>query len=144
VKSLPLLLPVLMLAACGKPADADVAVADAWCRAAPAGALSAGCYLTLTANGADRLVAVETPAADHAEIHDMDMSGGVMRMRELKDGLALPAGKPVALAPGGLHLMLIEPKAAIAEGGAVPLVLRFEKAPARTVSAAVRSGAGHR
>lgn len=140
MKAFPLLLPLLLLAACERPTPAaDVKVADAWCRAAPAGALSAACYLTVTAGSADKLIAVETAVADHAEIHDMDMSGGVMRMRELKDGLPLPAGKAVALAPGGLHLMLIRPKAAIAEGSTVSLVLKFEHAPAKTIAAPVRS-----
>ena len=54
-----------------------VAATDAWCRPTVAGALAAGCYVTLTAKADDRLVAVETPAADHGEIHTMSMDGGV-------------------------------------------------------------------
>ena len=44
-----------------------VVVADAWCRPAPTGALAGGCYVTLTASVDDRLVAVETTAADRGE-----------------------------------------------------------------------------
>ncbi|UTP38459.1 copper chaperone PCu(A)C [Phenylobacterium sp. LH3H17] len=122
-------------------APAAVAVTGAWCRAAPVGALAGGCYLTLTASADDRLVSVATPAAKRAEIHSMDMTGGVMRMRQLKDGLALPAGKAVTLKPGAEHLMIIGPKQVLAAGGAVPLTLTFKKAPPQTISAPIRDAA---
>ena len=141
-----------LLAAAGvltlaSPAQAapKVTVADAWCRPTGASAPSAGCYLTLTAAQADSLSAVSSPAAERVEVHSMDMSGGVMRMKKL-DRLDLPAGKAVALQPGGLHLMLIRPKAQLTAGGSVPLTLKFAKAPAATVKAEVRnpaSAGGH-
>jgi len=115
-----------------------VAAADAWCRAAPPGAPSGGCYVTLTAPTGDRLVGVDTAAADHAEIHTMDMTGGVMRMRRLPDGIALPAGKPVALKPGSLHLMIIGPKRQLTAGGVVPMTLRFAKAPPLRLQVPIR------
>jgi copper(I)-binding protein len=123
------------LAAAKPPA---VQVSDAWCRAAPKGALAGGCYLTLAAGADDRLVAVETPAAARAEIHTMSMDGGVMRMRKLADGLALPAGKPVALKPGAEHLMLIGPKIALTPGAKVALTLRFKSAAPVIVTAPVK------
>jgi len=129
-----------LLAACSgesKPPP-TVAIADAWCRAAPEGAPAGGCYLTLTSTQDDRLVAVETTAADHGEIHTMDMAGGVMRMRVLPEGIALPAGEPVRLMPGARHLMVIGPKATLDAGGEIPLTLRFEKAAAVSVAAPIR------
>ncbi len=129
-------LTIPSLAAAKPPA---VQVTDAWCRAAPKGALAGGCYVTLTAGADDRLVAVETPAASRAEIHTMSMDGGVMRMRKLADGVALPAGKPVALKPGAEHLMLIGPKIALAAGAKVALTLRFRSAPPVTVTAPVKA-----
>lgn len=124
------------LAAAKPPA---VKVADAWCRSAPKGALAAGCYVTLTAPTDDRLVAVETPAAGRGEIHTMSMAGGVMRMRKLADGIALPAGKPVALKPGAEHVMLIGPKTALTPGATVALTLRFKTAAPVTVTAPVKT-----
>lgn len=148
--SLPVLaLPLFLLAACDRSAApaaaASVVVADAWCRAAPTGALSGGCYVTLTASSDDRFVAVTTTAAERGEIHTMDMSGGVMRMRKLDDGLALPAGQAVALKPGAEHIMVIGPKQPLNEGSSVPLTLTFEKAPPQTIEAPVRTApaAGH-
>lgn len=132
----------LALACAALPAAAGPAVVkagDAWCRAAPAGAPSGGCYLTLTAPSDDRLVGVETAAADHAEIHTMSMDGGIMRMRPLKDGIALPAGKPVALKPGAEHLMIIGPKRTLAAGGQLAMTLRFAKAPPLTLNVPIRT-----
>jgi len=61
------------------------------------------------------------------EIHSMNMDGGVMRMRRL-DGVDLPSSGTVALAPGGLHMMLFGLKAPLRTGESFPLELRFEKA----------------
>lgn len=136
LRSLPL---AVLLATPAFAAPAAVKATDAWCRATPPAAPSAGCYVTLTTLAADRLVAVETPAARTAEIHTMSMDGGVMRMRKLAQGLELPAGKPVALKPGGEHLMLIGPKAQLAAGQQVRLTLRFAKAAPLTLTAPVRT-----
>ena len=65
------------------------------------------------------------------------MDNGVMKMRELTDGLAIPAGGTVALKPGSYHVMLIGLKKPLAAGDLFPLTLNFEKAG--NVSVTVRS-----
>ena len=149
MKALLALIPLVLVAACDRAPQAapSVAVTDAWCRATPAGAPTGGCYATLTASLDDQLVTIETTAAERAEVHSMDMDGGVMRMRKL-DGLALPAGDAVKLAPGAEHLMIIGPKQPLAAGGEVPLTFKFAKAPAQSIQAPIRAaamdhGAGH-
>lgn len=131
--------PIALAAACtllaGAAQAAPVKVSGAWCRPAPAGALTAACYVTLTAPTADRLVAVSSPVSAKVEVHDMSMAGGVMRMRHMTEGLPLPAGQAVKLGSGGKHLMLIGPKSAMAVGGKIALTLKFQKAPAQTVTA---------
>lgn len=141
MKALVALIPLALVAACNRAPETPptVAVTEAWCRAAPVGALTGGCYVTLTASADDRLVAVETAVAERAEIHNMDMTGGVMRMRKLEGGLPLPAGKAVTLASGGEHLMIIGPKQALTVGGQVPLTFKFEKAPAQSIQAPIRA-----
>lgn len=132
----------LIVAACGQSADAappSVAVTNAWCRAAPAAAPAGGCYLTLKAAADDRLVAVETKAADRAEIHTMSVDNGIMRMRELADGVALKTGQTTEFKPGGLHIMIIKPKTPFTEGSSVTLTLKFAKAPAQTLTLPVRT-----
>lgn len=134
-----LLAAALSLAACAPAARPTVTAADAWCRATPAGAMAGACFVTLTASGDDRLVSVSTDAADHVEIHTMSMDGGIMRMRELPDGLALPKGQAVRLSPGHEHLMIISPKAPMASDGALSLTLKFAHAPALSLTAPVKA-----
>lgn len=86
-------------------------------------------YVTLDNQGADdRLVAAESTAAERVEIHDMNVVGGVMKMREAKDGLPIAHGASLALKPRGPHLMFIRPRAKLSEGGEVPVTLRFAHA----------------
>ena len=59
----------------------------------------------------------------------MRMDGDVMRMRELPDGLALPAGRAVTLAPGGYHIMLMNLRQPLVAGQRIPVQLRFRDAP---------------
>lgn len=113
-----------------------VEINDAWARATPGGATNGAAYLTVQSPIADRLTGAATPVADKAELHTMTMDGGIMRMREVP-GVELPAGQPVTLKPGGLHIMLIGLKEPLRPGQSMPLTLRFEKAGAREVTAAV-------
>ncbi|KLI99812.1 hypothetical protein WQ56_11420 [Luteimonas sp. FCS-9] len=123
-------------------APAQVTVSDAWIRETPPSAAVAGGYLTLHSTGDDRLVAVETAASAAVEMHEMRHDGGMMRMRELPDGVALPAGTRVELRPGGHHLMLIDPVEPLRAGATVEATLRFEHAPAQQVQFEVRPLAG--
>lgn len=141
---------VLMLAACGDDqaarkdgaAHAAVQVSDVWCRPTPNGARTGACYATLTAQGRDdRLVGVSTPAAGMAMAHRMEMKDGIMRMADGASELALPDGRPITLAPGGTHLMLMGLKGPLTAGSTVPLTLDFAEAPDVTVQAAVRQPA---
>ncbi len=100
-----------------------------WARATAPRQTVGGVYVTLTSPVDDRLLSVSSPVAGHAEVHEMTMEGNVMRMRELTGGLKLPAGKAVALAPGGLHVMLVDLKQPLAAGQVIPVQFRFEHAP---------------
>ena len=108
----------------------DLVVSQAWSRATPGGAKVAGGFLTITNNGKadDRLVAITADVAGRTEVHEMSMDNGVMKMRPVEGGLAVPAGKTVTLAPGGYHLMLEELKSPLKQGEHVPVTLQFEKA----------------
>ncbi|TMN25283.1 copper chaperone PCu(A)C [Pseudoxanthomonas sp. X-1] len=132
---------MLLLATLAQAAGSSstIQVREAWTRATPPQAPSAAGYLTLVNAGAeaDRLLLVSSPMAARVEIHESRMDGGVMRMRRL-DGLDLPAGATVALAPSGAHLMLIGPRQPLLAGQAIEVVLRFARAPAQTVRLQVR------
>ena len=59
------------------------------------------------------------------------MQGDGRKMRAI-DALALPAGQPVQLKPGGHHIMLLDLKAPLAEGATVPLTLLFKDAAGKS------------
>lgn len=106
---------------------AQVKIEQAWTRATVQGQKATGAFMTLTANQPLQLVAVSSPVAGVAEIHEMKMEGNVMKMRALPV-LNLPAGQPVALKPGGHHLMLMDLKAPLAPNSSVSLTLTFKDA----------------
>ncbi len=110
----------------------SLTITDLWTRATPPNAPAGAGFLTITNTGpeADRLVTAATPAAGMTELHEMAVTDGVMTMRPLADGIAIPAGGTVTLAPGGLHIMFMALKEPFAEGGKVPVTLTFEKAGA--------------
>ena len=100
-----------------------------WARATAPQQKVGGAYVTLTSPADDRLMGASSPVAGRTEVHEMTMNGGVMRMREQKDGVALPAGKPVALAPGGYHIMLMDLQKPLTAGQTITVQLRFQHAP---------------
>nr|WP_315235162.1 copper chaperone PCu(A)C [uncultured Albidiferax sp.] len=106
----------------------NVEVSNAWARTTVPGQKGSGAFMTLTAKEAARLVSVSTPVAGVAEVHEMKMEGDVMKMRALPGGLDLPAGKAVALTPGGYHIMLMDLKAALPKDSTIPLTLVFQDA----------------
>ena len=114
----------------------DIVITQAWSRATPNGAKIAGGYLTIENKGAvpDRLVGGSGEIAGKVEVHEMAVNNGVMTMRPLDKGLAIEPGKTVKLAPGGLHLMLMDLKGPFKQGDKVPLTLEFEKAGKVTLS----------
>jgi copper(I)-binding protein len=116
----------------------DLTIVSPWARATPKGAEVGAGYLEIRNNGAvpDRLTG---GAADFGavEIHQMSMDGGVMKMRELKDGLAIPAHGSVKLAPNGFHLMFTGLKHPLVKGESVKATLSFEHAGEVPVNFAV-------
>lgn len=94
----------------------------------PPNARNAGGFLTImnTGDSDDRLVSATSPASERVELHTMTMDGDVMRMREMEDGIALPAGEMVELKPGGLHVMFIGLSGPFVTGETVPVTLTFE------------------
>jgi hypothetical protein len=106
----------------------NVSVQSAWARATVQGQKATGAFMTLTAKTDTKLVGVSTSVAGVAEVHEMKMDNNVMQMRALPDGLALPAGKAVALQPGGFHVMLMDLKLPLQKDTTIPLTLRFKDA----------------
>ena len=110
---------------------ADVEIKSAWVRGTvPAQTMSAA-YMELTSKGGATLVGASTPVAEDADVHEMSLEGGVMKMRAAPR-LALPAGETVILKPGGYHIMLMGLKRQLKPGDTVPITLRIENAHKKT------------
>jgi periplasmic copper chaperone A len=115
------------LSAAAQVKPADVTVKDAWVRTTVPGQKGTGAFMSITAKSDLRLVGASSAVAGVTEVHEMKMNGDIMQMRAVS-GVDLPAGKVVALQPGGFHVMLLDLKTALPKNATVPLTLLFKDA----------------
>lgn len=106
----------------------DLTVDHPWARASAGRMTTGAAYMTITNVGgqADRLIGVATPVAERAAMHTVTMDGSVARMRPIQS-VAVNAGQPAVLEPGGVHIMLTGLKAPLREGEIFPMTLTFER-----------------
>lgn len=134
-----LLTMMLAVAAGHACACGPLTASDAWVRLAPPGASVMAGYVKL-ANASSVPVSIEAGSAkdfERVELHSMSMDSGVMQMRKL-DSIEVKAGTDLALAPGGMHLMLIGPKHAFVAGDTIEAVLTLCGETEQTVTLTVR------
>jgi copper(I)-binding protein len=135
-------LAIALLALSAGAANAtDLNVKAPWVRGTVAGQKATGAFMELSSPTGTAIVGASSPVAGITEIHEMKMDGGVMKMRATPR-LDIPAGKPISLAPGGYHVMLMDLKQQLKKGDTVPLTLQVEnkdkKVEAIEVKAEVR------
>lgn len=120
----------LAIAATAAPAAAAPRIEGPWLRETPPAARTGAGYALIRNGGAreDRLLDARSAIADRIEVHSMTMDGGIMRMRPVTGGLAIPAGGTVALRSGGYHLILMGLKRPLRRGETVEIRLRFARA----------------
>ncbi len=113
----------------GDTMQGDLHIMAPWSRPLPAVSVNGAAYMTLMNMGseADKLVAVSTPAAKKAEIHNHVMEGGLMKMRRVEN-ITIAPGASTVLEPGGLHVMLMGLTEPLVEGKSFPLTLQFQRA----------------
>ena len=126
----------LLLIFAAMPSLADVTVTAPWARASILASRPGVAYLTLQSASDDRLIGLDTPAAQAVMIHAVQTKDGISQMTDLM-ALDLPAGQEVTLAPSATHLMLMGLTAKLADGGSFALTLHFEHAGALTVTVPV-------
>lgn len=141
---LPPLLGIALLAGAVAAHDyraGDLTIEHPWTRATPAGATVAAGYMVIHNSGSDpdRLIAGTAPFAGRVEIHEMVMDGDVMRMREVDGGLEIPPGGAIVLEPGGYHVMFLDLREPLVEGGVRDGTLTFEQADEIAVHYAIES-----
>ncbi|CAN7293699.1 copper chaperone PCu(A)C [Rhizobium rhizogenes] len=108
----------------------DLDITGGYARAMLPGQPVGGGYITIHNGGKsdDKLTSVTSSQAGKVELHQMKMEGEIMKMREVKEGITIPAGVTVTLSPGGMHMMFKQVKTPFKQGGTVPVMLMFEKA----------------
>ncbi len=115
-----------LLTVCGVQAQ-SIEVKDAWVRGTVPAQRTTGAFMEITGNSSVRLIGVSSPVAGTVEIHNMTMQNGVMKMSQV-EGIDVPAGKTIMLAPGGYHVMMMGLKQQMKPGERVPLDLLIESA----------------
>lgn len=119
-------LAALLLAAagCSEAEGPAVELNDVRVYAPLPGSSSAVAYFTLRNRSAEplELVAVASPQFGQAAFHRSVRVDGVMRM-EAEERLSIDPNSALTLREGGLHIMLLEPRTAVAVGEPVTLRL---------------------
>lgn len=115
-----------------------VDVIGAWIREAHPGAKANAGYMSLInlSDETETIVKVESEDFESVEFHEMSMEDGMMKMRKLND-LVIDPGKSVNFEPGGKHLMLNNPVAALAAGSTVNLMFTFSSGERQEISVPV-------
>ena len=128
---------LVALAAAVQAADGPT-VSQAWARATAPGVDVGAVYLTIDGGAkSDELVSAGTSRASMVHLHTVEESGGVAKMRAI-EGVAVPAGKRVVLAPKGTHIMLMGLRQPLVAGQTFTLNLHFAQSGDQAVSVVVR------
>lgn len=117
-----------------------LAIQHPWSRETATGQAVGGRFMTITNKGAtdDRLVSGTSPMAAEVQLHTMTMDGGIMRMRQVEGGIAIPAKGVLELKPGSYHIMFMRLKHQLRQGERFPVTLRFQRAGSVTVQFTVQ------
>lgn len=120
-------------------ADSAITVRDAYVRLVPPGIKTTGGFMLIRNAGAEdrQLVKAESPVANIVELHTHFNENGVMKMRAVAS-IAVKAGGETELKPGSYHVMLIDLKEELKEGGNVPITLKFDDGSSQSLLAPVR------
>lgn len=107
--------------------DCAPRVKDGWIRLMPGGMpMQAGfgridnpCPMPAT------IVSASSPAYGSVELHESKVVDGINRMREVPE-LRIAPDAAAVLKPGGLHLMLMQPKTTLKPGSRVAVVFKLK------------------
>jgi hypothetical protein len=106
--------------------EAGVSVRDAWVRESPPGVAMTAGYMALRNNTSRSQVLVAARSSDFETvmIHRTIVKDGMARMEHASQ-VELAPNASLLFAPGGYHLMLLNPKRALRAGSRVEVNLEF-------------------
>jgi copper(I)-binding protein len=101
-----------------------------WSRATPGKSTVGAGFMKITNTGkeTDWLIGGSAEVAKSFEVHEMSMTGDVMKMRRLAKGLEIKPGETVELKPSSYHIMLMGLQRPLKQGEAFKGTLVFERA----------------
>lgn len=105
-----------------------IVVRDPWTRPAAKGGVGAGFAAVLnTGPRAVRLVSLSSPNGARVELHQTVSANGVYSMKSFPDGVVIPPGGRLELAPEGFHAMVVGLKEKLMVGGDLPVIFVFRQ-----------------
>src|SRR3546814_1185644 len=127
---LAVLLSVVPLAGCA--VECSPVVEGGWVRKPPADLPMLAAYARIANPCKHEVVVVSAASDDFADVtlHATTVEDGISRMRPVAE-LPIAAGTTAVMAPGGMHLMLMQPTRALRGGDRV--AIRFTLADGRQV-----------
>jgi len=140
-------LPVAFLIGCSSSNSPEIRVENVWSWPVEAmqdddgSSHSTGVvYLAIGNEGgaADRLISIQTEAAEVVEFHETWKQGDTMMMQRVEGAIEIAADGRVEFKPGGLHIMLIGLKRSLNPGDRFELVFEFERIGEVKVESEVR------
>ena len=116
-----------------------IVIKEAWIPEPPPVASVLAAYLQIrnTSAKAIDIIKIESGHFTRIEIHRTIEKDGMMQMDHLEK-LTIPAHSNIELSPGGLHLMLFNPKQTLRSGDKVVLEFVFSDSQRMTIHAKVR------
>lgn len=122
------------------PAAAGLTISNPRVVLAPVAGNPAAVYFDLSyaGTGPVTLTGVAVEGAGMTMIHDYTESAGKMQMG-MAGPVELAAGTPVTFAPGGLHVMAMDPGSELKPGATARVTLTLSDGASQTVDAPVRA-----
>ena len=120
-------------------AYAELEYNEAWIKNLPPPVPVRAGYMTIHNPQAQAVSIVEIHSDSFAsvEIHRTLMQDGMMRMEQVRD-LTIAAGETVQLAPGGLHLMMMQPVQPTRPGETHRIILEYNDGSTQELEMTVR------
>lgn len=132
---------LLLMGAAARAAGPSVSASEVWLREAPPGVQIMAGYLTLANRTGKplRLDSVSSPEFARVMVHRTVQKNGMDSM-EAVAALTIPAHGRVRFAPGGYHLMLMQPRRRFYAGELITLTFNFSDHSVLSILAPVRRG----
>ena len=117
-------------------------VKDPYARSARPNAPTGAAFMMLQ-NHTDqdlKLIGVRSDVAKRVELHThIDKGDGIMQLRQIEGGIAIPAGESHMMKRGGDHVMLMGLNQSLVDGETIIVIFEFENAKDMTVEIPIDS-----